>query len=172
MTMVYVIGPISGSHINPAVSLAMYLAKKIDQSTFIGYVIAQLIGAAVASFVLLALFPQSVATINLGATMLRETITPSLGMFIEAILTFILVLVVLMTTMKENHHAGLAIGATIAFNHLFGISLTGSSMNPARSFGPALASGYWTNQLVWWIGPIIGAVLAYVAWKQIAKNGK
>lgn len=170
MIITYTIGPISGAQINPAVTLAFYLTKKINQSTALGFIIAQLLGAVLAGYVLLAVFPQTVATTHLGATTLGPTIVPVSGILVEVLLTAFLVLVILMMTTKENHHTGLVVGATVAVNHLFGLSLTGASMNPARSFGPALVSGYWDDQIVWWVGPLAGAVIGYLIWQQMTKK--
>lgn len=170
MAMVYTIGAISGSHINPAVTLAMFLAKKIDQATAVKYILVQLLGAAAAGFVLRFLFPQSVETVQLGVTKLASNLSFVSGIAIELILTFFLVFVVLQMVEKDNHHAGLAIGATVTFDILFGASLTGASMNPARTFGPALASGYWPGHLIYWIGPLLGAVIAYLVWRQLVKT--
>lgn len=170
LAMVYTIGAISGSHINPAVTLAMFLAKKIDQATAIKYVLAQLLGAAAAGFVLRFLFPQSVETVQLGVTKLASNLSYVAGVAVELMLTFFLVFVVLQMVEKANHHAGLAIGATITFDILFGASLTGASMNPARTFGPALASGYWSGHFIYWIGPILGAIIAYLAWEQLTRT--
>ncbi len=164
-TMATAFGNVSGGHFNPAVSLGVRSMGKISRIQLAKYVVAQLLGAAAAGLVLLYLFGN---TANLGTPALAINIDLAKGILIEAIITFFLVLVVLNTAIvKEIPMAPLAIGMTLALDILFAGPLTGAAANPARAFGPALASGYWLNQLVYWIGPIIGALLAAVATKII-----
>ncbi|HLD81074.1 MAG TPA: MIP family channel protein [archaeon] len=172
MSMIYALGAVSGGHFNPAVSIAVWAAKKMPAKTTGAYVVSQLLGAAVAGFLLASIFPIAPAAAHLGVTDLQG-ITLGKGIVLEAVLTFFLVLAVFGVALDPRgspHHAGLAVGLVLAFGNLVGGPLTGAAMNPARAFGPALASGYWATQLVYWIGPIAGALVAamlyqYVFWR-------
>ncbi|MDO8428120.1 MAG: MIP/aquaporin family protein [Candidatus Diapherotrites archaeon] len=171
MAMIYATGHISGAHINPAVTVAMALVKKIQPLKAVKYIIAQLAGASTAGFILLIIFP--VMPSNLGTTDLASNISFSTGILIEAILTFFLVFVIFNTAVEKHENntmAGFAIGMTLAVSILFGGALTGASLNPARSFGPALASGHWANQIVYWIGPIVGACIAGLVYEFVLKK--
>lgn len=163
MAGLYAIMHISGGHINPAVTIAMWATKKIKSSVAVGYIIAQLIGAAIAASLLGFIFTFSPSAAYLGTPQLANLVTPTTGVLIEALLTAFLVFVIFATAVDKRaseHHAPLAIGVTLLFGHIFGLALTGSAMNPARAFGPALVSGYWANQAIYWVGPIIGALIA------------
>lgn len=166
MAMVYALGSISGCHINPAVTAAMWAARKIDTKEAAGYITFQLMGAAIAGFSLLYLFPTS--PVNLGVTDLASSVTLFNGIAIEAVLTFLLVFVVF--SAREN--VGLAIGSTLFVSILFGGSLTGAALNPARAFGPALAANYWNTQLVYWAGPILGGLAAAFVYQGIFAEKK
>ncbi len=161
MVMIYALGHISGAHVNPAVSVGAFVARKIDAPTLVVYILAQLVGAAVAGFLLASLVPGAVAS-GLGATDLDKSVSFLQGTVIEAILTFFLVLTVISTAFDPRAPRGIygiAIGFVLTFDILMGGPLTGASMNPARSFGPALAAGHWDNFLVYIIGPVIGGIL-------------
>ena len=168
MSMIYATGHISGAHINPAVTIALFAVKKIELKNAVGYIIAQLFGAAVAGLLLLALFPAAVQGIHLGATSLATGIGPLKGTLIEAVLTFFLVFTIFGAAVDPKGKVpafGIAIGMVLVFDILVGGMFTGAAMNPARSFGPGLASGFWENHLVYWAGPIIGALAAAIAYK-------
>jgi MIP family channel proteins len=159
----YAITHISGGHINPAVTIAMWATRKIKTVDAVGYIIAQLIGSAIAAVGLQAVFAFSPPTAYLGTPQLANLVSPTTGVLIEALLTAFLVFVIFGTVVDKRaseHHAPLAIGATLVFGSLVGLALTGAALNPARAFGPALITGYWVNQAVYWIGPIIGALVA------------
>ncbi len=164
VAMAYSIGNISGCHINPAVSVAVLINGGMKFGDFIGYIVAQYAGATAGAAVLKAILP---ASAGIGANSAAIGIWPSL--LIEAILTCIFVLAVLGATSKtENSNvAGLVIGGSLTLVHLLGIYFTGTSVNPARSFGPALFAGgealenYW----VFLVGPMVGGVLAALIWK-------
>ncbi len=161
--MIYAFGHLSGTHVNPAVTVSMVVAKKIGLGQGFLYIIAQLIGAVIAGSALRAIFPDMPNA--LGSTDLGEGVTYSRGVAIEAILTFLLVTSIFGAAVDDRApkgFAGLAIGFTLASCILMGGPLTGASLNPARSFGPALASGYWGNHCLYWIGPIAGGVFAAV----------
>lgn len=142
--MAYSVGTISGAHLNPAVSLAMFINKRIDAKTFIAYVVAQFAGALAGSGVLRFILSQVGGdTGNLGATVLAEGVTFFGGFIFEFIVTFIFVLVILTATGKNGdaHLAGLVIGLTLVALILMSGPTTGASLNPARSFGPAIFMG-------------------------------
>ena len=167
-TMATAFGKISGGHFNPAVSFAAAAIGKLSKEKLVKYVIAQLFGAVAAGFILLILFGN---TANLGTTALGTNVSFASGVAVEAILTFFLVTVIMNTAVfKNNSLAPLAIGMTITLDILFGGPLTGGAMNPARAFGPAFASGFWNDQLVYWIGPLVGALAAALVSKEMNKS--
>ena len=163
--MVYAFMHISGAHINPAVTVAMLVTKRIDVKNGAAYIVFQLIGATVAAFAHKIILPVGSAVnygVQTGPSNLIGTSMIS-GIGIEMILTFFLVTVIFMTAVYKKASAsisGLSIGGMVFLAHLVGIGLTGASLNPARTFGPALASGFWEFHLIYWIGPIVGAIIA------------
>ena len=169
VAMAYVIGNISGCHINPAVSLSMFMRKKITGEEFAGYVVFQILGAIIAAGVLQLLVNITSnhglvdRTGGLGANGIGNVGIGG-GLIVEIILTFIFILTILGVTSDESKSriAGLVIGLTLAFVHIIGISLTGTSVNPARSIGPALFAGgdALTSLWVFIVGPLVGAALA------------
>ena len=169
IAMSYSIGNVSGCHINPAVSFGMALSKRMSWRDFFEYVIAQILGAIAGAAVLGAILNNFN---NLGANTFNGTVWTAL--IVEIILTFVFVLTILgVTDKKENGHAtGIVIGLTLTLVHLFGIPFTGTSVNPARSFGPALLQGGLAiNQLwVFIVAPFIGALLASLFYKYILKK--
>ena len=162
--MISALGVISGGHFNPAVTAAMWVTRRIGTISALGYVVAQLAGAVIAALALRGLFPEGLRVeANLGAAALGPGIDFARAVGIEAILTFFLVTVIFGTAVDSRGPkvvAGLAIGLTITMDILAAGPLTGAVMNPSRAFGPALVAGAWDDQVVWWIGPIIGAVAA------------
>jgi MIP family channel proteins len=158
--MVSATGGVSGGHLNPAVTFGLMLADQIDLKSAVGYWIAQLAGALCASYLLVFLL--STQILASGTPDLSGTVTVGHGIVIEAVLTFFLVFVVFGSAVdpRAPKIGGLAIGLTVALDILFGGPLTGAAMNPARTFGPALASGHWNNHAVYWIGPLLGGGLA------------
>lgn len=165
--LVSALGPISGGHFNPAVTLAIWIMGKIKPMAAATYVMAQLIGAVAAGFALKAVFADSWRASNIGTPALGAGITPALGIGIEAILTALLVLVVIGTAVdpRAPKIGGLAIGLAVAADILIGGPLTGAAMNPARWFGPAVAAGAYADWYVWWIGPLIGAAAAALVYR-------
>ncbi len=177
--MVTATGHISGGHLNPAVTLGLYAAGRVRLSQAVVYVIAQLVGAIVAAYILWeaisgagpAAVRASDAT-HLGTPALASdanglNVTTGTGILVEAVLTFFLVFVISGTAVDERTPArigGLAIGLTVALDTLMGGPLTGAAMNPARYMGPALVSGFWGTKalepLVYWVGPVLGGILA------------
>jgi len=170
MVMIYAIGHISGAHINPAVTIAMAATRNIGLRDGLAYIISQISGACAASIMLMEIFPSELSSVNLGATSLGANIAPEMGILIEAILTFLLVFTIFgvaVDTRSPPDMAGFAIGAFVLLAIFFGGPVTGASMNPARSFGPALIAGYWTDHLVYWIGPIIGGIVAALLYDNV-----
>jgi len=161
--LISALGHISGGHFNPAVTAGFWVTRRISSPLAVGYVLAQLVGGILASVALVLLFPEGLReAANLGTPALGPGIDFGKGVGIEAILTFFLVLVVFGTAVdrRSANLGGWAIGMIITMDILAAGPLTGAAMNPARALGPALMTGTWDDQLVWWIGPIIGGVLA------------
>ena len=163
--MITVTGYISGGHHNPAVTFAMMITKNISLPKGLGYIVSQLVGAIVAGYALRAIFAPVVwAQVNLGTPGLAPGVSVETGILVEIVLTFFLVLVVYGTGIDDRGTwkaiGGFGIGFTVLCDILMGGPLTGASMNPARTFGPALAAGYWDNHIVYWIGPLAGGALA------------
>lgn len=161
--MVSALGHISGGHFNPAVTAGFWVTRRISTPLAIGYILAQLAGGVLGAVALTLLFPEGLReAANLGTPGLGPGIEFGTAVGIEVILTFFLVLVIFGTAVdrRSANLGGLAIGLTVTLDILAGGPLTGAVMNPARALGPALLSGEWDDQLVWWIGPVIGGVLA------------
>lgn len=166
--LVSALGAVSGGHLNPAVTVAVRLAGKIEPMRAAAYIVAQLIGALGAGLALRWVFPESSwAPSNIGTPALGAGIDVLPAIAIEAVLTVVLVLAVLGTAVdvRAPKIGGLAIGLAVAADILMGGPLTGAAMNPARWFGPAVASGAFDNWYVWWIGPLIGAFVAAVIYR-------
>jgi MIP family channel proteins len=165
--LIYALGHISGAHFNPAVTLAFWRGGYFPKRQVLPYIIAQVMGAIGASGLLL-LSLGNVA--NLGATLpLNNNWQQSL--ILETLLTFILMLVILGAAVDARSHrgfGGLAIGLTVALEAACMGPITGASMNPARSFGPAVMSGIWKHHWLYWIAPIVGAYLAVLVYQFIA----
>jgi MIP family channel proteins len=171
--LVSAFGPISGGHFNPAVTVAVRLAGRIEWTHAAAYVVAQLIGAAAAGFLLLAVMPAQAARESfLGTPTLGNDISVVAGIVIEAVLTLVLIFAVFGTAVdwRAPRLGGMAIGLAVAADVMMGGPLTGAAMNPARWFGPALASGHWDNWYVWWIGPLIGAIVAAVIYRYVLEG--
>jgi len=174
--MVYAFGHISGAHINPAVTIPMMITKRISVADGIGYIIFQLIGAVVAAFSLKAILPEIGAKVNFGtqggpSELLNNSVMA--GITVEIILTFFLVTVIFLTAVHKKAPAGIhgiSIGGMVFLLHLVGVPLTGASMNPARTFGPAVVSGFWELHWLYWVAPIIGGIIAGVIMNYIFVN--
>lgn len=162
LSIIYATAHISGAHINPAVTTTMWVTKRLETGRAVMYIISQLIGASIAGFLLKIIFIGAPTKLHLGVTDIALGIPVMGAILIEAILTFFLVFTIFGATDKRAPpgHFGIAIGVVLIFDILFGGTLTGASMNPARTFGPAIASNYFVNHSVYWIGPIIGGVIA------------
>jgi MIP family channel proteins len=162
---------ISGGHLNPAVTISIWVAGKIDAVRAMLYIVAQLAGAAAGAGILAVIIPKTIWNqTHLGATSVNLhpfgsiNFSPGRAVFFEAVLTFILVYTVFATAVDERGSfralSGLPIGLMVTVGVLIGGYFTGGSMNPARSFGPALVSGHWTDFWVYIIGPVTGGILA------------
>ncbi|MGH8927999.1 MAG: MIP/aquaporin family protein [Acidimicrobiia bacterium] len=157
---IFAVGHVSGGHFNPAVTLAMWLDKRTTTSDLIGYWIGQFVGAAIASAVVLA---------AAGQEAVRNTITgyrsSGTGLLMEFVLTLIFVMVILASTRNAPAVAGVVISLTLVAVHLAGIPFSGSSVNPARSFGPALIGTDFAGFWVYAVGPLAGAAVGWVFWR-------
>ncbi len=180
--MAYCVGNISGCHINPAVSLGVLMSGGMDGKDFVGYVVAQCLGALAGSGVLALIFSTGGVTDmtgGFGANGLAGVNGSAVsGLIVEVVLTFIFVMTILGVTDKKAGHgsfAGLVIGFTLTLVHILGIGLTGTSVNPARSFGPAVVAAISGNTepiaclWVFIVGPLVGAALAAVVYKALRK---
>tara|TARA_Y100000310_G_scaffold345469_1_gene465341 strand:+ start:5660 stop:6337 length:678 start_codon:yes stop_codon:yes gene_type:complete len=175
MCMVYATIHISGAHVNPAVTLGLWVTEKISTVKALCYIAAQLIGAALGGFLLRLLFVNVSADLALGAPMLGPNVTFLGGIVVEAVLTFFLVFVVFGVAVDKRATpgiAGAAIGLVLTFDILAGGVLTGAAMNPARAFGPMVAASFFKNQLVYWIGPILGGIIAALTYNTLLMNKK
>jgi MIP family channel proteins len=155
---------ISGGHVNPAVTLAMIITGNMKLGPGLLYIACQLIGAVLGAALLQVVLVDSIEG-GLGVTTVNDATIDGTGaaVVVEAVLTFLLVFTIFAVAVDSRGPkaiAPLAIGLAVLVDHFVGVLLTGASMNPARSFGPALVTSEWDDQWVYWVGPIIGAALA------------
>lgn len=161
---------ISGGHLNPAVTFGLLVARKIDLRTALPYIAAQLAGAVLAALLVRYAIPSNVGRVlSYGTPVIASSITLGQAITIEAVLTFFLVSAVFGTAVSPEAPkvGGFAIGLVLLFAILVGGPMTGAALNPARAFGPALVSGNWLGQAVWWVGPLLGGLAAGVLWKLV-----
>jgi len=166
MVMVYATGHLSGAHINPAVTIAFTLTRHFPARDAIAYVAAQLLGATIAALLLLAVWTEQPA--ELGVTL--PTVSAGSALVYELVLTAFLMFVIMAVatdTRAVGAAAAIAIGGTVGLDALFGGPVTGASMNPARSLGPALASGEWSDFWIYLAGPIAGAAIGALAYQLV-----
>lgn len=181
--MAYCVGNVSGCHINPAVSLGVLMTGGMTVSDFVGYVVSQCLGALAGSGILALIFKSGNVTDmtgGFGSNGLAGVGGSAIaGLLVEIVLTFFFVLVILGVTSKKAGHGsfgGLIIGWTLVLVHILGIGLTGTSVNPARSVGPAIVAAIAGNAAplaciwVFIVGPFAGAALAAITWKCISKE--
>lgn len=180
LCLCYCIGNISGCHVNPAVSFAMWLSGKLSGKDFVGYVVAQLVGAAIGAGFLYWFvnmnpgfdFGGITGANNLATNVLQPGATSSMALLVEILFTFFFVLVILGATDAKHgfgKFAGLAIGIALGLVNIVGIPVDNCSVNPARSFGPALFSpDAWGDFWIMVVGPLVGALIAVLAWKVIS----
>jgi MIP family channel proteins len=169
MVMIYATGHLSGAHLNPAVTIAFTITRPFPGRDAAAYIAAQLAGAAAGAFLLLAAWTSKPA--HLGTTL------PSVGsgtaLLYEIVLSAFLMFVIIAVatdTRAVGAAAAIAIGGTVGLDALFGGPITGASMNPARSFGPALASGTWTDFWIYVAGPVVGAAIGAFAYQFIREE--
>jgi MIP family channel proteins len=163
--MVSALGHISGGHFNPAITIGLWVTKKLSTPETLAYWVAQLVGAIAAAFLLRAVIPSETwMNTLLGAPDLARDFPSWAGLALEATATFFLVLVVFATAVDQHGTfrsiAGFGIGLTMALGVLVAGPYTGGALNPARAFGPALAASHWHNQAIYWVGPLGGGFLA------------
>ena len=175
VVMVTALGHISGGHYNPAVTVGLLAGGKINGKDAVAYIIAQLVGAVVGAMAVKAIIQPAVyEAAKLGTPMLGADVSMGTGILLEMILTFFLVTVVYGSAVdgRAGKWGGLFIGLTVTMDILGAGPLTGASMNPARTFGPALVGGYWDGHIVYWIGPMLGGLLAGLVYtKWLRKEG-
>ncbi len=192
LVMVYTIGPISGCHINPAITIAMLVGGKIKGKDAVAYIVVQIIGALIAAGVLFGIASgldgYSISANGLGQnfygqeTVLKDGVETTFGYTMaaafaaEVVLTFVFLLVIFGATSEKapKGFAGIPIGLALVIIHLVGIPITGTSVNPARSIGPALFVGNGAIEELWLfiVAPIIGAIFAALVWKYIIEERK
>lgn len=174
--MVAALGHVSGGHFNPAVSVSMFATGQIGLTRAIAYVVAQLLGGVAAAGILTVIFPalgtlgRNNPGVNLGVLGLGPDVTIAGGVIMEIVMTFFLVLVIFGTAVDARGAkaiAPLAIGLTITIDILFGGRITGAAMNPARAFGPAVVQQDFTNWWIYWVGPIVGGLIAAFAYQYL-----
>jgi MIP family channel proteins len=164
---------ISGGNLNPAVTVALWSIGKLRGRLALLYIVAQLMGASIAVGLVRLSFPAAeFAAVHGGEPGLGAGITPLQGALLEAVMTFLLVSSAFLTAVDHRapHVGGYGIGITVVFDVLVGGALTGAAMNPARSFGPALISGFWSNEWVYWVGPIIGGLVSALIYNLILRD--
>lgn len=166
MVMVYATGHLSGAHINPAVTVASALTRHFPARETAGYIAAQLAGALAGALLLAAIWPSqpaelgaTVPSVGAGSALVYETVLTALLMFV--------IMAVATDTRAVGAAAAIAIGGTVGLDALFGGLVTGASMNPARSLGPAIVSGTWTNLWIYVAGPLLGAALGALAYQGV-----
>ena len=160
---------LSGGHINPAVSVAAALTRKISPTRGGLYVIAQVVGAILGALLLKTVIPDSLEG-GLGSHAIMSDMGAMGGLIVEVVLTFVLVFVIFATAVDPKgpkHLAPFAIGGAVLVIHLVAVPLTGASVNPARTIGPALAAGQWADHWVYWAGPLLGGGIAGVLYQLV-----
>jgi len=169
-TMITATMRISGGHLNPAVTLGLLVARRTDLRTAIAYIVTQVVAAILAAAILKELYPPAVLrATSLGTPHLAASVSLTQGIAVEAIMAFFLVSAVFGTCVHPEapRVGGFGIGLTLAADILMGGGLTGAAVNPARAFGPAIVAGDMVAQMVYWIGPILGGVLAGLLWEHV-----
>jgi aquaporin Z len=169
MTMIYTLGDISGAHLNPAVTLAFFAARRLDRGLVAPYMLSQCLGAVAASATLLLLFPQHA---SLGGTAPAGPVTQSFAL--EGILTCLLMFVILGVSTGEKEKgitAGIAVGSVVGLEALFAGPISGASMNPARSLAPALVSGQFATLWIYLSAPVLGALIAVLGCQCVHEKG-
>ena len=167
-SMIYTVGDISGAHLNPAVTIAFYVAKVFTSKEILPYILSQGVGAFLASITLKFLFP---ANNDLGSTL--PSGLPMQSFVLEVILTFLLMFVILHVakgSKEQGMFAGVAVGGMVMLEAIFAGPICGASMNPIRSLAPAITSGHLEHIWIYITAPIMGAILASIVWLLMGKN--
>jgi MIP family channel proteins len=164
-TLISSLGHISGGHFNPAVTVAFWATRRFGTAVSLSYWVAQILGGIMASYLLRATLPDSAwAPVALGAPALASDVTRVPGMVLEATLTFVVVFVffaaVVDTESLARNTGGMVVGFAVMVAVLLGGPFTGAAMNPVRAFAPGIAARHWTNQGIYWIGPLFGGLIA------------
>ena len=168
--MVTAVMGISGGHLNPAVTLGLLAARRTDARSAAAYIVAQLLGAVLAALMIKLAYPVgAIRSISLATPALANTVQFHQAMILEGVMTFFLVSAVFGTMINPvaPNLGGLGVGFALLVDVLVGGPLTGAAVNPARAFGPALVSGQWVAHAVYWVGPIVGGVLAALLWEHV-----
>ncbi len=169
VVMITATAAISGGHVNPAVTIGLWAARKIDTAHAIGYVIAQCFGAILGTYLIQLATPYwALKATGMGIPAVGAGIPIYMAFIMEVILTFFLVFAVYGTAVDKRapKMGGLFIGLTVTLDILVGAPVSGAAMNPARHFGPALLNGQFENMWLYWVAPIIGGILAATVYKQ------
>ncbi|MHC4320913.1 MAG: MIP/aquaporin family protein [Planctomycetota bacterium] len=173
VAVVYATSYISGSHINPAVTISHWATGRMYAGTAAYYIMSQMIGAVMAACFLKILFPDAVNTVYLGTCTLGEGVGLWKAVLIECIVTFLFVFTIYATAVDRRTSKVLA-GVAIGLVYLFGVSVSttfsGGALNPARVFGPAVVSGHFDYHYVWWLGPVCGAIAAGFLYSKVFKR--
>lgn len=172
--VIILLGSVSGAHINPAVTVASAAAGRLEPYRFVPYILSQIAGAIVAGLALRLAFEQEGGATSLGSTKLAASISPLEGVALEIFGTFVLAMSALVAGhyLRTYYYQGILVGATLfCLITLIG-PLTGASFNPARSLGPSLFSGYLTNQLIYYVGPVVGGASAGLLFGRIVKSAR
>ncbi|MSV33590.1 MAG: aquaporin [Nitrosarchaeum sp.] len=164
-TMVYAFAHVSGAHITPAITIPLMITKRIGIADGIGYIISQLVGGIIAAFFVVAALPELGKAVNYGTLAPSALINhdPISGLWLEMVFTFFLVTCAFLVAVHKKAPAGIAgitMGGMVFLLNLIGVPLSGMAANPARNFGPAIVSGSWEAQWIYWVGPIVGGLIA------------
>ncbi len=165
---------ISGGHLNPAVTIGLLVARRTEGRTAAAYIVAQLVGAVLGALLLQALFPiGSVRGVSLGTPTIGNAVQFHQAILMEAAMAFLLVSAVFGTCVNpaSPRIGGFGIGLALTVDILVGGPLTGAAVNPARAFGPALVSGNWVAHAAYWVGPILGGIIAALVWEYVLLKG-
>lgn len=171
----YATSYLSGSHINPAVTISFLVARRMDARTAVFYITAQLSGTIMAGFCLRILFPDAVHTVHLGVCVLGKGVGFWKAVLIEFIITFLFIFTIYATAVDRRTSkvlSGVAIGMVYIFGTSVSAAISGGALNPARVFGPAVASGHFDYHLVWWLGPVFGGIAAGLLYGKVGRGNQ
>ena len=177
IAVIYATSYVSGSHVNPAVTVSFWISKRMEPNIAIMYIVSQIAGASLAGLALKTLFPDAAKTVYLGTCVLAPGVSMARGVLMEFIISFLLIFTIYGTLVDKRASAGfagVAVGLVVLFGAMIGGTISGGAMNPARVFGPAVASGQFTHHFVWWLGPILGGIAAGFVYDKLfaEKRGK